>query len=165
MVPGTRAAGLAMAYKLIDAARARRRAVNAPHLLALARGGAVFDKGNPLERPTDITPPTPPSYRPHTAMGQPERRSPETPRPTGLDNSSAFKQRSRRTRRDESEPLCTTALMSLPSRAPADWYVLGGKLAQDGGRCPTVGRAGRKVDRSDGFLDGGVVGMPVNRGR
>ena len=59
--PGSRAAGLAMAYKLIDAAAARWRAVNAPHLVALVRAGAVFHKGKLLERPTDITPPTPPS--------------------------------------------------------------------------------------------------------
>ena len=54
--PGSRAAGLAMAYKLIDAAQARWRAVNAPHLVALVRAGAVFHKGKLLERPTDITP-------------------------------------------------------------------------------------------------------------
>ena len=59
--PGSRTAGLAMAYKLIDAASARWRAVNAPHLVALVRAGAVFHKGKLLERPTDITPPTPPS--------------------------------------------------------------------------------------------------------
>ena len=59
--PGSRAAGLAMAYKLIDAAQARWRAVNAPHLVALVRAGAVFHKGKLLERPTDITAPTPPS--------------------------------------------------------------------------------------------------------
>ena len=59
--PGSRAAGLAMAYKLIDAAQARWRAVNAPHLVALVRAGAVFHKGKLLERPTDITPSTPPS--------------------------------------------------------------------------------------------------------
>jgi transposase-like protein len=53
--PGSRAAGLAMAYKLIDAAHARWRAVNAPHLVALVRAGAVFDKGKLLERPIDIT--------------------------------------------------------------------------------------------------------------
>jgi putative transposase len=46
-----------MAYKLIDAAQARWRAVNAPHLVALVRAGAVFHKGKLLERPTDITPP------------------------------------------------------------------------------------------------------------
>jgi hypothetical protein len=44
-----------MAYKLIDAAQARWRAVNAPHLVALVRAGAVFHKGKLLERPTDIT--------------------------------------------------------------------------------------------------------------
>jgi transposase-like protein len=55
--PGSRAAGLAMAYKLIEAAQARWRAVNAPHLVALVRNGAVFHKGKLLERPTDITPP------------------------------------------------------------------------------------------------------------
>jgi putative transposase len=59
--PGSRAAGLAMAYKLIDAAQARWRAVNAPHLVALVRAGAVFRKGKLLERPTDITPDTPPA--------------------------------------------------------------------------------------------------------
>jgi putative transposase len=48
-----------MAYKLIDAAQARWRAVNAPHLVALVRAGAVFHKGKLLERPTDITPPEP----------------------------------------------------------------------------------------------------------
>ncbi len=59
--PGSRAAGLAMAYKLIDAAQAHWRAVNAPHLVALVRAGAVFHKGKLLERPIDITPPVPPS--------------------------------------------------------------------------------------------------------
>jgi transposase-like protein len=57
--PGSRAAGIAMAYKLIDAARARWRAVNAPHLVALVRAGAVFHKGKLLERPTSITPEPP----------------------------------------------------------------------------------------------------------
>ena len=53
--PGSRAAGIAMSYKLIDAAQARWRAVNAPHLVALVRAGAVFHKGKLLERPTGIT--------------------------------------------------------------------------------------------------------------
>jgi hypothetical protein len=44
-----------MAYKLIDAAQARWRAVNAPHLVALVRAGATFHKGKLLERPIDIT--------------------------------------------------------------------------------------------------------------
>ena len=57
--PGSRAAGIAMAYKLIDAAQARWRAVNAPHLVALVRAGAVFHKGKLLERPIDISPAEP----------------------------------------------------------------------------------------------------------
>jgi putative transposase len=57
--PGSRAAGIAMAYKLIDAAQTRWRAVNAPHLVALVRAGAVFHKGKLLERPIDITPTEP----------------------------------------------------------------------------------------------------------
>src|SRR3954468_7587155 len=57
--PGSRAAGIAKAYKLIDAAQARWRAVNAPHLVALVRAGAVFHKGKLLERPVDITPTEP----------------------------------------------------------------------------------------------------------
>ncbi|MBF6072958.1 transposase, partial [Nocardia farcinica] len=54
--PGSRAAGMAMAYKLIEAAQSRWRAVNAPQLVALVRSGAVFHKGKLLERPVDITP-------------------------------------------------------------------------------------------------------------
>ena len=52
---GPRAAGMAMAYKLIEAAQARWWAVNAPHLVALVRAGTVFHKGKLLERPVDIT--------------------------------------------------------------------------------------------------------------
>ena len=48
-----------MAFKLIQSAQARWRAVNAPHLVALVRAGAVFHKGKLLERPTDITPTEP----------------------------------------------------------------------------------------------------------
>ena len=48
--PGSKAAGLAMAYKLIDSAQARWRAVNAPHLVALVRAGAVFHNGVLVER-------------------------------------------------------------------------------------------------------------------
>ena len=51
--PGSRAAGLAMAFKLIEAAQGRWRAVNAPHLVALVRAGATFRKGKLVERPTD----------------------------------------------------------------------------------------------------------------
>jgi len=55
--PGSKAAGLAMAFKLIEAAQARWRAVNAPHLVALVRAGARFDKGRLVERSTtgDVT--------------------------------------------------------------------------------------------------------------
>jgi hypothetical protein len=48
-----------MAFKLIESAQTRWRAVNAPHLVALVRAGAVFHKGKLLERPVDITPPEP----------------------------------------------------------------------------------------------------------
>jgi transposase-like protein len=49
--PGSRAAGLAMAFKLIEAAQDRWRAVNAPHLVALVRAGAAFINGKLVERP------------------------------------------------------------------------------------------------------------------
>ena len=55
--PGSRAAGLAMAYKLIESAQARWRAVNAPHLVALVRAGAIFIDGKLVERPDDQVPP------------------------------------------------------------------------------------------------------------
>jgi hypothetical protein len=44
--PGSRTAGLAMALKLIPSARTRWRAVNAPHLVALAGLRAVTDRPN-----------------------------------------------------------------------------------------------------------------------
>jgi len=47
---GSRAAGLAMAYKLLNAAQARWRSVNAPHLVALVRAGATFVDGFLIER-------------------------------------------------------------------------------------------------------------------
>ena len=65
--PGSRAAGIAMAYKLIDAAQARWRAVNAPHLVALVRAGAIFHKGKLLERPINITPAETSTAEPETA--------------------------------------------------------------------------------------------------
>ena len=54
--PGSRAAGLAMAFKLIESAQARWRAVNAPHLVALVRAGAVFVNGKLAERPEEQAP-------------------------------------------------------------------------------------------------------------
>jgi transposase-like protein len=47
---GSRTAGLAMAYKLLTAAQARWRSVNAPHLVALVRAGATFVDGFLIER-------------------------------------------------------------------------------------------------------------------
>jgi transposase-like protein len=55
--PGSRAAGLAMAFKLIEAAQDRWRAVNAPHLVALVRAGATFINGKLIERPAEETQP------------------------------------------------------------------------------------------------------------
>src|SRR5215203_6169727 len=52
--PGSKAAGLAMAFKLLEAAQDRWRAVNGPHLVALVRAGARFDKGVMIERPDDV---------------------------------------------------------------------------------------------------------------
>ena len=51
--PGSRAAGPAMAFKLIETAQDRWRAVNAPHLVALVRAGATFVNGQLVERPTE----------------------------------------------------------------------------------------------------------------
>jgi putative transposase len=51
--PGSAAAGLAMAFKLLASAQDRWRAVNGPHLVALVRAGATFEKGVLIERPDD----------------------------------------------------------------------------------------------------------------
>ncbi len=51
--PGSRAAGLAMAFKLIESAQARWRCVNASHLVARVRAGAIFTNGRLVERPDD----------------------------------------------------------------------------------------------------------------
>ena len=51
--PGSRSAGVAMAFKLIESAQARWRAVNAPHLVALVRAGARFERGILIERPDE----------------------------------------------------------------------------------------------------------------
>jgi transposase-like protein len=50
--PGSRAAGLAMAFKLIEAAQDRWRKVNAPELVALVRAGATFREGALVENQT-----------------------------------------------------------------------------------------------------------------
>ncbi|HEV7138005.1 MAG TPA: IS256 family transposase [Steroidobacteraceae bacterium] len=54
--PGSRAAGLAMAFKLIESAQDRWRAVNAPHLVALVRADATFINGKLVERPDEDAP-------------------------------------------------------------------------------------------------------------
>lgn len=52
---GSRAAGLAMVFKLVEPAQARRRAVNAPHLVALVRAGARCERGRLVERPEPLS--------------------------------------------------------------------------------------------------------------
>jgi len=52
--PGSKAAGLAMAFKLLESAQDRWRAVNGPHLVVLVRAGARFDKGVMVERPDEL---------------------------------------------------------------------------------------------------------------
>jgi transposase-like protein len=52
--PGSRAAGLTMVFQLIFAAQDRWRAINAPHLVALVRAGAKFERGVLVERPDEI---------------------------------------------------------------------------------------------------------------
>ena len=74
--PGSRAAGVAMAFKLIEAAQARWRMVNAPHLVALVRAGALFVNGKP-------------SNDPETKIKKEAiNKQPETRRSTSLDHSS-----------------------------------------------------------------------------
>ncbi len=51
--PGSRQAGLAMAFKLLQAAEGRWRRVNAPELVALVRAGATFVNGKLVERSED----------------------------------------------------------------------------------------------------------------
>lgn len=46
-----------MAYKLIDAAQDRWRALNAPRLVALVRNGATFINRQVVERPDEHTHP------------------------------------------------------------------------------------------------------------
>ncbi|MDQ0835979.1 transposase-like protein [Streptomyces achromogenes] len=50
---GSRTAALAMVFKLVESAQRRWRAVNAPHLAALVRAGAPFERGLLVERPQE----------------------------------------------------------------------------------------------------------------
>jgi hypothetical protein len=47
-----------MAFKLIEAAQDRWRAVNAPHLVGLVRAGARSVNGQLVERPDEHAPPS-----------------------------------------------------------------------------------------------------------
>jgi transposase-like protein len=51
--PGSRAAGLAMTFKLMESAQKRWRKIRGAHLVALVRAGAVFRKGVLVENPSD----------------------------------------------------------------------------------------------------------------
>ena len=48
---GSAPAALAMVFKLVESAQQRWRAVNAPHLVALVRVGARFERGHLIESP------------------------------------------------------------------------------------------------------------------
>lgn len=52
--PGSRAAGLAMAFELIESAQLRWRAVNASQLVGLVRAGPRLDRGYLVERPEAV---------------------------------------------------------------------------------------------------------------
>jgi putative transposase len=51
--PGSKDAGLAMVFKLLEAAEQRWRAVNGPQLVALVRTGGRFENGRLVERPKE----------------------------------------------------------------------------------------------------------------
>ncbi|MET4647367.1 hypothetical protein ABID95_007136 [Streptomyces atratus] len=43
-----------MVFNLVESAQQRWRAVNAPHLVALVRADALFERGQLVERPTPV---------------------------------------------------------------------------------------------------------------
>lgn len=51
---GSRAAALAMVFKLVESAQARWRAVNGAHLVPLVRAGTRFERGQLVERPEAV---------------------------------------------------------------------------------------------------------------
>ncbi len=51
---GSRTAALAMVFKPVESAQRRWRAVNAPHLAALVRAGARFERGQLVERSATV---------------------------------------------------------------------------------------------------------------
>lgn len=53
--PGSRSAGLAMCFKLLESAQTRWRAIRAPHLVTLVRAGARFEHGILVNnQPTEV---------------------------------------------------------------------------------------------------------------
>jgi len=50
--PGSRAAGLAMSFKLVESAQRRWHKITAGHLVALVRAGVVFKKGVQVDQPS-----------------------------------------------------------------------------------------------------------------
>ena len=77
--PGSRAAGLAMAYKLIEAAQTRWRAVNAPHLVAPSVPAPFSTRASCSNDPSTSHP----NHR-QRSLKPSDRRSPETHRYTDL---------------------------------------------------------------------------------
>jgi len=97
--PGSRAAGLAMAYKLIESARQRWRAVNAPHLIALSA-------------------PVPPSATGSSSNAQPTR-SPHDSRRQPAPMAYRQADRVASGRRLVARPIVTAADRDAPSRRPS----------------------------------------------
>jgi len=52
--PGSNAAGIGMAFKMLESAQVPWRAVDAPHLVALVRAGARFTNGKLVEPPSHL---------------------------------------------------------------------------------------------------------------
>ena len=77
--PGSKAAGIAMAFKLIEAAQDRWRAVNAPHLVALVRAGARFERGKLVERDPALEATQQAPWPRRQPRRPPPRISPSTP--------------------------------------------------------------------------------------
>jgi hypothetical protein len=76
---GSKAAGIAMAFKLIEAAMERWRAVGAPHLVALDRAGPALNAASALNADPCSRPPKPPATP--LFSGPPPRINPSaTPR-------------------------------------------------------------------------------------
>ncbi len=129
-----------MAHKLIDAAQARWRAVNASHLVALVRSGARFHKGKLLER-----------ARHHTNRIRPISRNGgrlKQPHPQVLKISHDHR-------------------MIALGESTGAWYVVCGRSAGPGsGRGPRFGRYTSVVGRGcGGWCGSHNGGAACGRGR